>query len=142
MYGVATNPARSATGRRSTRSARGSTKRRRGDDDGRRLSRLQKNSGPARKWVQVMRPPAPHIKFLVEKWVPMESLTESERQEYEQKIQLEEQKRQEQMAADAAAADGAEQGKSQDSPVESGANADAANALEDDPMDATSFVYS
>jgi hypothetical protein len=39
--------------------------------------------GPPRKWVEVMRPPAPHIQFRIATWVPWDDLTDVEREEYE-----------------------------------------------------------
>jgi hypothetical protein len=44
--------------------------------------RASTESGPVRKWVKVIRPPAPHIKFGVEKWVPTSDLTDEERIKY------------------------------------------------------------
>ena len=48
---------------------------------------LKRRSEPARRWVEVMRPPAPHIKFKVAMWVPLKDLTDSEREEYEKRKQ-------------------------------------------------------
>jgi hypothetical protein len=86
--------------RRSTRSARGSAKRRGRQgrqDEGGPKSRLQKSAerGPARKWVQVMRPPASHIKFVVSTWVALADLTEAERQDYYEQERQQQQQREE-----------------------------------------------
>jgi len=81
----------SSNSRRHTRSARGSTKRRRDDlgfnASGARSRLVQKGSahGTTRKWVQVRRPPAPKISFSVLMWVPLDQLTEAELLEYERK---------------------------------------------------------
>lgn len=77
---------------RSTRSARGSTKRRRGAGKAGGFAdqlRRAAESGPTRKWVKVLRAPAPHIRFVVEKWIPLNDLTEEEREDYERE-QIEE----------------------------------------------------
>jgi hypothetical protein len=96
MY--ATTPAhRAATtpsSRRSTRAARVSSKRRsRGSHKAAASSstaKKQQRGGPAQKWVQVMRPPAPHITFEIATWVPLTDLTEDERDEHLKQQQQEE----------------------------------------------------
>lgn len=42
--------------------------------------RAAQEKGPVRKWYKVYRPPAPHIRFFVEKWVLETDLTDVERQ--------------------------------------------------------------
>ncbi len=42
--------------------------------------RAAQERGPVRKWFKVQRPPAPHIRFGVEKWVLETDLTDAERQ--------------------------------------------------------------
>ena len=89
MYSTPTSKSsRVPLGRRSTRSARVSTKRRNQEGGNSAASRIKRSTeqGPARKWIQVMRPPAPHIKFLISKWVPELELTETERKEHEEKL--------------------------------------------------------
>ena len=70
---------------RSARTARGASKTRRGRNGDSTASRLKRaaESGPVQKWVKVMRSPAPRIRFLVKKWVPVTELTQEERQEYD-----------------------------------------------------------
>ena len=93
---VATTPT-GAAGRRSTRSARGSAKRRRGEGSGSRggagggLKHKFERAAerPARKWVKVLRPPAANIRFKVVKWIPYEEMTEEERVDYESKQEKE-----------------------------------------------------
>jgi hypothetical protein len=103
MYRSRTPPTSSrARSARSTRSARGSTKKRRGAGKGGVADQIRRaaESGPTRKWVKVMRAPAPRIRFMVAKWIPLKDLTETERQEYERK-EMEERKereRQQQLA--------------------------------------------
>jgi hypothetical protein len=103
MYRSRTPTSSRARSARSTRSARGSTKRRRGAGKGGGVAdqiRRAAESGPTRKWVKVMRAPAPRIGFMVAKWIPLKELTEKERQEYERK-EMEERKereRQQQLA--------------------------------------------
>ncbi|CAJ1919798.1 unnamed protein product [Cylindrotheca closterium] len=87
---------------RSTRSARGSTKSRRAGSRGGFADRIRRaaESGPTRKWVKVMRSPAPRIRFQVTKWIPINELTEEERIEYDREqaaIQEEKQKQQMQL---------------------------------------------
>ena len=118
------SPTPSGGGRRSTRAARGSTSSRRARNaasksgynasspygsslsseqhrDGLYHGQLNRRSEPARRWVKVMRPPAPHIKFQVAKWVPLKDLTEEEREDYQKhKLQQQEEK-QRQDAVDA-----------------------------------------
>lgn len=51
----------------------------------RRAGALQPNDSfgrASRQWVQVKRPPAPGIRFVIDTWVPLEKLTETERQKY------------------------------------------------------------
>ncbi|KAL3944199.1 MAG: hypothetical protein SGBAC_001756, partial [Bacillariaceae sp.] len=100
MYRSRTPPPSSRSrSARSTRSARGTTKSRRAGSRGGFADRIRRaaESGPTRKWVRVMRPPAPKIRFLVTKWVPMNELTEPERLQYDTEqaaIQEEKQKQQ------------------------------------------------
>ena len=72
-----------ASGRRarSTRAARPSTgwARGRGSGGAGRI-RANINQAPTRKWAEVLRPPAPGVKFLIPTWVPIEQLTEEERE--------------------------------------------------------------
>lgn len=112
-YNTATNtptstPTSRGANRRSTRTARGSAKRPRrnfGKKDAEASSAIKRikqaaQQGPAKKWVQVMRPPATGIRFLVSKWMPYSELTEAERGEYEQRL-LDDQKRREEEEASA-----------------------------------------
>ena len=88
---------------RSTRSARGSTKSRRAGSRGGFADRIRRaaESGPTRKWVKVMRPPAPTIRFLVSKWVPFNDLTEEERLEYDrEQAAIQEEKQNQAMLVD------------------------------------------
>lgn len=41
-----------------------------------------KNSDPTRKWVKVLRCPAPTVPFKVLKWVPVDELSDEERKEW------------------------------------------------------------
>lgn len=94
-----------AGGRRSTRSARGSAKRRRnegprGGGGGlkRRFERAAER--PAKKWVRVFRTPAPRIQLKVATWVPYSDLTEQERLDYDAKLQEELERRKQQQRED------------------------------------------
>lgn len=85
---------------RTTRSARGSTKSRRAGSRGGFADRIRRaaESGPTRKWVKVMRPPAPKIRFLVSKWVAFNELTDEERLEYgKQQAAIQEEKQKQEM---------------------------------------------
>lgn len=101
MYRSRTPPPSSRSrSARSTRSARGSTKSRRAGSRGGFADRIRRaaESGPTRKWVKVMRPPAPKIRFLVTKWVPMNELTEPERLQYDkEQAAIQEEKQEQQM---------------------------------------------
>ena len=72
-----------STGRRSTRSARGSAKRRRTDGSSRKRKFEEVAQTRAKKWVQIFSPPAPGITFKIRKWVPYAELSEKERVEYD-----------------------------------------------------------
>ena len=74
---TATTP--SSRRERTTRGAKNRS--RRGADPHVERIRASTESGPVRKWVKVMRPPAPHIRFRVEKWVLVTDLTEEERKQ-------------------------------------------------------------
>jgi len=91
-----------AAGRRSTRSARGSAKRNRGEGSSRGrgggvggggggLKRKFEKAAerPAKKWVKIWRAPAANIRFQVAKWVQYEELTEEERIDLEAKREKE-----------------------------------------------------
>jgi hypothetical protein len=95
MYRTSTTPS-NAAGRRSTRSARGSAKRRRSDGSGRggaggglKQKFEQAAQRSAKKWVKIWRPPASTISFKVQSWVPFSTLTEEERLDYEAKKEKE-----------------------------------------------------
>jgi hypothetical protein len=86
-----------SAGRRSTRSARGSAKRRRSDgsskgggDGGLKRKFEVAAQRSAKKWVKIWRPPASNISFKVATWVPFSTLTEEERLDYEAKREEEE----------------------------------------------------
>ena len=71
--------------RRSTRVgrySRGSNGRtsRGGGDEG---PSWQPSDKEARKWIQVMRPPAPNARFVVPTWVPIDELTPEEKRKYD-----------------------------------------------------------
>lgn len=87
MFRSRTPPPPRARSSRSTRSARGGTKNRRASKGGGFADQIRRaaESGPAQKWVKVERAPAPRIRFMVSKWVPINELTEEERQNYEDK---------------------------------------------------------
>ena len=93
MYRSRTPPPSSRYGSsraRSTRAARGVSKTRRGRNDGNSSAdRLRRSaeSGPVQKWVKVMRSPAPHISFVVPKWVPVIELTDEERRDYDKEME-------------------------------------------------------
>lgn len=72
-----------STGRRSTRSARGSAKRRRTDGSSRKRKFEEVAQTRAKKWVEIFSPPAPGITFKIKKWVPYTELSEQERVEYD-----------------------------------------------------------
>ena len=78
-----TRAARATTAARTTRGARKTRAGRRGGGGGPEdRIRAAAESGPVRKWVKVQRQPAPSVKFLVEKWVVVDDLTEVERKKY------------------------------------------------------------
>lgn len=87
-----TRPARSATpttfypARRSTRAARPSSSGRRGGRSNRSAIREQVERDPARKWVQVDRPPAPGVGFLIPVWIPVDNMTPEERDVYDKTL--------------------------------------------------------
>lgn len=87
------NSTPTAAGRRSTRSARGSAKRRRNEGSSRKQRLEEVAQRPAKKWVEVLRAPAPGISFRVKTWVPYSELTHLERSEYEEKLEMEREER-------------------------------------------------
>jgi len=77
------------TGRRTTRRTGGitggrtsRTKRSRKSGDDSRSFSLDQQGRPAKKWIEIMRPPAPRVGFKVPVWVPVDDLTHAERNEY------------------------------------------------------------
>ena len=77
-----------SSARRSTRVSRGvipspPKKNRRGHSyNAKRSSRNSSNQKEVRKWVQVMRKPSINAKYKIPKWVPIDTLTPQERDEY------------------------------------------------------------
>lgn len=127
MYRKSTTP-----GRRTTRGVRSNSKRRRSDGRGSggglKAQFAQAAERPAKKWVEVLRRPAPKVSFLVKTWVPYSKLTENEIKEYEEKIAREAQRKRQQRIDEAAR-------DTNDEPTLEAANAGQGQALESSPTE-------
>lgn len=76
----ATRPATSVVTKSGRRAGGSSGGRGHGNKRNQDRIRAAQEKGPVRRWVKVQRPPAPHIRFRVERWVLETDLTDNERQ--------------------------------------------------------------